>query len=160
LIHQPRVLLLDEPTFGVDPISRRDLWLIVHEMVAQGVTVVVSTAYMDEAERFDRLALLHDGRVLEIGSPEELLAGFEGELVAMWVDRVREARLVALDAPRVRGAAVFGDALHVSVPSAAEDGPNLAAALREAGFAVERFEPVTPSLEDVFIDAIARAESQ
>jgi ABC-2 type transport system ATP-binding protein len=61
LIHQPTILLLDEPTFGVDPISRRDLWLIVHEMVAEGVTVIVSTAYMDEAERFDRLALLHAG---------------------------------------------------------------------------------------------------
>lgn len=62
LIHQPRVLLLDEPTFGVDPISRRDLWLIIHEMVAQGVTVIVSTAYLDEAERFDRLALLNRDR--------------------------------------------------------------------------------------------------
>jgi ABC-2 type transport system ATP-binding protein len=72
LIHQPEILLLDEPTFGVDPISRRDLWLIVHEMVAQGTTVVVSTAYMDEAERFDRLALLHRGRVLALDTPEAL----------------------------------------------------------------------------------------
>jgi ABC-2 type transport system ATP-binding protein len=72
LIHQPQILLLDEPTFGVDPISRRDLWLIVHEMVAEGVTVVVSTAYMDEAERFDRLVLLHRGRALATDTPVAL----------------------------------------------------------------------------------------
>jgi ABC-2 type transport system ATP-binding protein len=72
LIHQPKVLLLDEPTFGVDPISRRDLWLIVHDRVAQGVTAIVSTAYMDEAERFDRVALLQQGRVLTVDTPEAL----------------------------------------------------------------------------------------
>lgn len=160
LIHQPEVLLLDEPTFGVDPISRRDLWLIVHEMVAQGVTVVVSTAYMDEAERFDRLALLHQGRVLELGSPDELLGRFEGELVSIRVDPLRQARERALKAPRVGGVAVFGDALHVSVPSADEDGPRIASVLRESGFSVESYGPIPPSLEDVFIGAIARAESR
>lgn len=72
LVHEPRVLLLDEPTFGVDPISRRDLWLVVHEMVSRGVTTVVSTAYMDEAERFDRLALLHQGRLLALDTPANL----------------------------------------------------------------------------------------
>lgn len=159
LIHQPKVLLLDEPTFGVDPISRRDLWLIVHEMVAQGVTVVVSTAYMDEAERFDRLALLHDGRILEIGRPDELRSRFEGELVAFRVDRAREARDKALEEPRVRGAAIFGDELHVTLSSAVEDAPVVGSSLQKAGFSVQAFEPIPPSLEDVFIAAIARAET-
>jgi ABC-2 type transport system ATP-binding protein len=158
LIHQAKVLLLDEPTFGVDPISRRDLWLIVHEMVAQGVTVVVSTAYLDEAERFDRLALLHEGRVLDIGSPDELLSRFEGELVAFRVDRAREARQRALEEPRVRGAAIFGDELHVTVSSAVEDAPVVGSSLRQAGFSIESIETIPPSLEDVFIAAIARAE--
>lgn len=72
LIHHPRVLLLDEPTFGVDPISRRDLWLILHEMVAEGVTIIVTTSYLDEAERCDRVALLHEGRLLALAAPEEL----------------------------------------------------------------------------------------
>ena len=94
LVHQPEVLLLDEPTFGVDPISRRDLWLIVHEMVAAGVSVVVSTAYMDEAERFDRLALLHHGRCRALDTPEALLSGFTGELLAVHCRSVRAARRV------------------------------------------------------------------
>ncbi|HEX7182921.1 MAG TPA: ABC transporter ATP-binding protein, partial [Thermoanaerobaculia bacterium] len=92
LIHQPTILLLDEPTFGVDPVSRRDLWLIVHDMVAEGVTAVVSTAYMDEAERFDRLALLHKGRVLAVDTPAALQREMAGQVLEVRVDRPREAR--------------------------------------------------------------------
>lgn len=77
LIHEPKILLLDEPTFGVDPISRRDLWIIVHEMVSHGVTVVVTTSYLDEAERFDRVAFLDSGRLLALDTPVALLAGRE-----------------------------------------------------------------------------------
>jgi ABC-2 type transport system ATP-binding protein len=160
LIHQPRVLLLDEPTFGVDPISRRDLWLIVHDMVAQGVTVVVSTAYLDEAERFDRLGFLYHGRLLDIGSPEELLGKMGGELVALVVDRPREAREHLRAHPAVRRAAVFGAELHATVRSAETDGPAIEAALRGAGFHPERARPIAPSLEDVFIDAVGAAEGQ
>ncbi|HKI81324.1 MAG TPA: ABC transporter ATP-binding protein, partial [Pseudodesulfovibrio sp.] len=80
LIHEPSLLLLDEPTFGVDPVSRRDLWLIIHEMVARGVTVVVSTAYMDEAERFDRVALLHKGTLLALHTPAELRQELKGRV--------------------------------------------------------------------------------
>src|SRR3954447_26634663 len=96
LIHQPELLLLDEPTFGVDPVSRRDLWLIVHEMVARGVTAIVSTAYMDEAERFDRLALLHQGRVVALDPPETLQRELAGRLLGVRVARSREAREAAL----------------------------------------------------------------
>ena len=81
LIHQPEILLLDEPTFGVDPISRRDLWVIVHEMVAGGMTVLVSTAYLDEAERCDRVALLHDGALLALDTPDALREKLTGQLV-------------------------------------------------------------------------------
>ena len=79
LIHEPEVLLLDEPTFGVDPISRRELWLIVHEMVAHGMTAVVSTAYLDEAERCDRVALLHAGRLAELDAPAAIQARYRGD---------------------------------------------------------------------------------
>ena len=101
LIHEPKLLLLDEPTFGVDPISRRDLWLIVHEMVAQGVTAIVSTAYMDEAERFDRVALLHRGRLAALDTPEALQQRLADRILDLQVDRVREARQAALADPRV-----------------------------------------------------------
>jgi len=157
LVHEPRILLLDEPTFGVDPISRRDLWLIVHEMVAHGTTVVVSTAYMDEAERFDRLAMLHRGRLVALDSAERLQRDLGIGMVAVPVDRVHEARAVAQRLPGVRNAAVFGDRLHVAVADAAADGPRVVAGLRAAGFAAGAAHAVAPSLEDVFIERIARA---
>jgi ABC-2 type transport system ATP-binding protein len=157
LIHQPELLLLDEPTFGVDPVSRRDLWLIVHEMVAEGVTAVVSTAYLDEAERFDRLALLHEGRVLAIDTPEALQESLPVVILEVRTDRAREARDTASRLAQVQRAALFGDRLHLSVASAA-DGPAITAALRQAGFETSEARPVVPSLEDVFMERIAAAE--
>jgi ABC-2 type transport system ATP-binding protein len=157
LVHQPEVLLLDEPTFGVDPVSRRDLWLIVHDMVAEGVTVVVSTAYMDEAERFDRVALLDRGRILALDSPAALQEALRGGILAVRVDRPREARRALASHPSVRRAAVFGEQLHVSVPSAAEAAPGIRRALEAGGFTVSSVEPVTRSMEDVFIERIAEA---
>jgi ABC-2 type transport system ATP-binding protein len=155
LIHEPRILLLDELTFGVDPVSRRDLWVIVHEMVARGVTAVVSTAYMDEAERFDRLALLHRGRILALDTPDGLQRSLAGETLALPVDRLRQARAAALRIPGVRRAAVFGDRLHLAVDDAATAGPRVARELRAAGFTPGEWSVITPSLEDVFIGAIA-----
>lgn len=157
LVHQPEVLLLDEPTFGVDPVSRRDLWLIVHDMVAEGVTVVVSTSYMDEAERFDRVALLARGRVLALDTPERLQEGLEGGILAVRVDRPREARGVLASQPVVRRAAVFGAQVHVSTTSAADAVLGLRRALEAEGFTVISVEPITPSMEDVFIDRLAEA---
>jgi ABC-2 type transport system ATP-binding protein len=158
LIHQPELLLLDEPTFGVDPVSRRDLWLIVHEMVAQGVTALVSTAYLDEAERFDRLVLLHQGKVLAIDTPGALQRSLSGEILELRLDRMREARDAAARLPQVRRAAIFGDRLHLTVGSAAADGPAVTAALRQAGFAAQDSRRMVPSLEDVFIERIAAAQ--
>ena len=158
LVHEPKILLLDEPTFGVDPVSRRDLWIIVHEMVARGITAVVSTAYMDEAERFDRLALLHRGRLLALGAPETLRRGMSGELLEVPVDRPREAATVAARLPSVRRAATFGDRLHLTVSTAAEAAP-VASALAAAGFRVGEPRRIEPSLEDVFIGRIGEAET-
>ncbi|HQZ41207.1 MAG: ABC transporter ATP-binding protein [Acidobacteria bacterium] len=159
LIHQPEVLLLDEPTFGVDPISRRDLWLIVHEMVAQGVTAVVSTSYMDEAERFDRVALIHRGRLLALDAPTALQHGLAGDVLELRSDRPRDALALVRQDPHVRRAAMFGDRLHVTVDSATADSPALEARLRGAGFDIGEPRAIAPSLEDVFIEHIARAEA-
>jgi ABC-2 type transport system ATP-binding protein len=160
LIHEPRVLLLDEPTFGVDPISRRDLWRIVHEMVGHGVTAIVSTAYLDEAERFDRLALLHEGRVLALDSPAALQAGFEGELLELTVSRPRAVRPVVEAVEGVTKAQVFGERLHVTVASAAATAPRIREALRRAGFEVAALEPITAGLEDLFLARIAGASAK
>lgn len=160
LVHQPRILLLDEPTFGVDPISRRDLWLIVHEMVAQGVTAVVATSYLDEAERFDRVALLHRGNVLALDTPDALRAALAGKLVAVSVDRPHEAKAALENVPAVRRAVVFGERIHVVVGAAEHDTERIVAALGGAGFEVGGAQSIEPSLEDVFMDRIASAEEE
>ena len=157
LVHEPVILLLDEPTFGVDPISRRDLWLIVHEMVARGTTVVVSTSYLDEAERFDRLVLLHHGRPLAIDTALALQRGMRSAVLAIPVDRVREARVAAERIPGVLRASVFGDRLHLSAEPGRDDAEAIAGALRAAGFTVGEARRIVPTLEDVFIERIAGA---
>ncbi len=156
LIHEPLILLLDEPTFGVDPISRRDLWLIVHEMVAGGVTVIVSTAYMDEAERFDRVALVNEGRAVALAPPADLQAELNHKVIAIEVERLREARDVLRDSPGVEQAAVFGDRLHVTLSDPAHTSV-LRARLQAGGFEVHAIESVTPSMEDVFMSRIRGA---
>lgn len=155
LVHQPRILLLDEPTFGVDPISRRDLWLIVHEMVAAGTTAVVSTAYLDEAERCDRLALIHQGRLLAVDAPAALQRALPGRVLAVRVERLREARPAAGGLPGVRVAAVFGDRLHLTADPGV-DPAAIAAGLAAAGFPPLDVQELAPSLEDVFIERITR----
>ncbi len=157
LIHMPKILLLDEPTFGVDPISRRDLWLIVHEMVEEGVTAVVSTAYMDEAERFDRVALLHQGKLLALDAPATLQHSLNGDVLVIEVESPRTARDLLSGNPRVKRAALFGDKLHVTVPSAATDTSAIQQALHEAGLRVHQVRQVDASLEDVFIQRMTEA---
>ncbi len=151
LVHEPEILLLDEPTFGVDPVSRRELWLIVHEMVARGVTAIVSTAYMDEAERFDRVALLHRGRLLAVETPAALQGALDDRVLEVRSERVRAARQAALRLPGVTHATAFGDRLHLSVASARRDAEAIMEGLRGAGFAVHDARPIAPSMEDVFV---------
>lgn len=157
LIHKPEVLLLDEPTFGVDPVSRRDLWLIVHEMVGEGVTVVVSTAYMDEAERFDRVLLLHAGTALDLDAPSVLPTRFGGALFSVRAARLRETQDAVRRDPAVAHAAIFGDCLHVTVDRSLRDD-DVRRVFEIAGHPVTEIERIEPSMEDVFIDRIARAE--
>jgi ABC-2 type transport system ATP-binding protein len=155
LVHHPEILLLDEPTFGVDPISRRDLWLILHEMVAGGTTVLVTTAYMDEAERCDQVGLLDRGRIIALDVPEALQRSLMGEMLAVRTSDERHAAALLRDVPGVRRAALFGETIHVLLDSAAHDWPPAAAALAAAGIAVEDMHPVAPSLEDVFIERMS-----
>jgi ABC-2 type transport system ATP-binding protein len=159
LVHEPRLLLLDEPTFGVDPVSRRDLWIIVHEMVARGVTAMVSTAYLDEAERFDRLAMLHEGRAIALDSPAALQASLAGRLLGVPLDQPRAARGAAGRLPGVRHATVFGDRLHLLVDDAAKRAPEMGRGLRAAGFPAGEAEPISPSLEDVFVVRLAETSA-
>jgi ABC-2 type transport system ATP-binding protein len=149
LVHHPEVLVLDEPTFGVDPISRRELWLILHEMVREGVTVVVSSSYMDEAERCDRVLMLDRGRMLAFGAPATLQAGLSGSLLSIRADRPRAARDVVRALPGVETATLFGETVHVLLAGSGE--PAVTRALAAAGVSVVEVRQAQPSLEDVFI---------
>jgi ABC-2 type transport system ATP-binding protein len=160
LIHHPEVLLLDEPTFGVDPISRRDLWLILHEMVASGVTVVVSTAYMDEAERCDRVALLDRGRVIALDTPEALQASLPVTVMAVRTSDPRRAAAILAAVPCVARSSLFGDVVHASLADAGHDCPEAEAALAAAGIAVLERHEIVPGLEDVFIHRVAGTGAQ
>jgi ABC-2 type transport system ATP-binding protein len=153
LIHHPDVLLLDEPTFGVDPISRRELWLILHEMIAEGVTMLVTTSYLDEAERCDRVILLDEGRTLALDTPAALQASLPGRMLSLVTDRPRAARDALRSVDGVRSAHRFGDALHVRVNDGTDDA-RLRNALERARIGWSSLEGVRPSLEDVFLDRL------
>ncbi len=155
LVHQPEILLLDEPTFGVDPISRRDLWFILHEMVAQGVTVLVSTAYLDEAERCDHVALLNQGKVVALDRPAALQESLPGEMLAVRATDERKALSLLRSVPGVRRAALFGDTIHVTVSDRERDWPAIQRTLSTAGLEVLDVHQMEPGLEDVFMERVA-----
>jgi ABC-2 type transport system ATP-binding protein len=154
LVHRPEVLLLDEPTFGVDPISRRELWLILHEMMGEGVTIVVTTSYLDEAERCDRVALIDQGRSLAMDAPATLQASLRGRMLSVVCDTPRRARDALRRSEWVRSAHLFGEALHVRVDDGVGDD-RVRAKLEEAGIGWSSIEGVRASLEDVFMDLLA-----
>jgi ABC-2 type transport system ATP-binding protein len=160
LIHEPEIMLLDEPTFGVDPISRRDLWLIVHEMVARGTTVILSTAYMDEAERCDRIALLHEGRVVALDTPEALQDPLQGQIYKVSTNDPRRACGLIAEFPGVRQAALFGDTIHVSIEHWERDWPPVQHHLESMNIAILSHGPSAPSMEDVFIDLVRTREHE
>jgi ABC-2 type transport system ATP-binding protein len=158
LIHHPKILLLDEPTFGVDPISRRDLWLILHEMVEEGVTVLVSTSYLDEAERCDRVVLLNEGSVLALDTPHALLDLLPGEVVSVEGSEPRKIRDLLRGLPGVHGTALFGNSVHAVLAEGVEAKKVLGGALESAGFQSAEVIEMEPSLEDVFLHLVRGGE--
>jgi ABC-2 type transport system ATP-binding protein len=157
LIHEPRVILLDEPTTGVDPVSRREFWKLLAEFLEQGITILVSTPYLDEAERCHRVALLHEGRLLALDTPDRLRRSLPGQMVELIVDRQPEA-LAALDAlPFVVDAGAFGERIHARLARdvTGEGDVMVEGALQQAGFEVRSARVVPASLEDVFIAQLA-----
>jgi len=151
LIHTPEVLLLDEPTNGVDPVSRRDFWRILYEMLKEGVTILVTTAYLDEAERCNRVGLMHRGRLLAVDTPQRVRMLLPGDLVEIGVSDVWRARQVLADVPQAREVVFFGRRLHVGMADMAADLPAVLSALAAAGLEPESPRRVVPSLEDIFI---------
>ncbi len=158
LVHQPRVLLLDEPTGGVDPVTRQDFWQLLIRVLAEGAAVIVSTPYMDEAARCTRVGFMHSGRLLVEGAPRELTAAMAGRVLELAAHPKEVARALAVADPDVEDVIAFGDRFHLRVRGA--DGPlqRLPPALAAAGAQLERLRPVAPSLEDAFI-ALLQAQS-
>jgi ABC-2 type transport system ATP-binding protein len=152
---------LDEPTAGVDPISRRQFWELIHTMAADGVTVLVTTHYMDEAEYCNRLVLIFQGRIVASGSPTELKQqAMTGELLLIECAPLGLALDVLQQAPDTMDVAVFGNALHVVVEHASTAIPRLRAVLSGHSVAVSRIEPIPASLEDVFVSLTAQLSAQ
>lgn len=156
LIHTPQILFLDEPTTGVDPVSRRDFWRILYTLVGKGVTLVVSTPYMDEAERCNRIAFMHNGRIIECDSPDNLRRRMSGNLWEVICHPQRRAREVLAQLPTVKGVQVFGERLHVWLEDAQSGFAPLQQILTQAGVHVEHVRQIVAGLEDVFVSIIER----
>jgi len=152
VLHRPPILFLDEPTSGVDPISRRQFWELIHRMAAEGVTVFVTTHYMDEAEYCQRLVLIYRGQIVASGSPSELkIKSMKGELLRVECEPLGKALDLFQTGPGVLDAAIFGSAIHVVVTKAAEAIAGLTGYLSEKGMTISKIEPIPPTLEDVFV---------
>jgi ABC-2 type transport system ATP-binding protein len=158
VLHRPPVVFLDEPTSGVDPLSRRQFWELIQQMAGEGVTVFVSTHYMDEAEYCNRLALLMRGRIIALGTPTELkLGAVNGDLMLLESDSLQRAIEAVKALAEVSDAAVFGNGLHLVVPDAARAAGAVRAAMAAAGASVIKLEVIRPSLEDAFVALTTRA---
>jgi ABC-2 type transport system ATP-binding protein len=154
LIHRPKVILLDEPTTGVDPVSRRDFWRILYELIAEGVGILTSTAYLDEAERCHRVALLHQGKLLFCDTPANLKFRLGKGVVSVTSSEARRLREELAHAEGITSLTLTGDGIHVVVDDAKRRIPEFEERLRSAGVPVERVRQVIPTIEDVFVDAV------
>jgi len=160
LIHRPRVILLDEPTNGVDPVSRRDFWRILYSLLEEGIAILMSTAYLDEAERCHRVALLHRGRILFCEKPAELKTHLRGAVLSLISSEPRRVRAELDGAEGVLNALLVGDGVHLVVDHAARRIPELRARMRAANLPFDRLEEVAPTIEDLFVATTSGADGK
>jgi ABC-2 type transport system ATP-binding protein len=160
IVHQPKIVFLDEPTSGVDPISRRDFWDLIYRMVSEGATVLVTTHYMDEAEHCDRLALIFRGRLIALGTPNELKTSYHGDLVEVECDLFMKGLEIIEKLYPYYETTLFGTSLHVTVPDSQSAIPEIKSALEQSNVKVLRIERIEPSLEDIFVSLIESHEQE
>jgi ABC-2 type transport system ATP-binding protein len=159
ILHEPPIVFLDEPTGGVDPLSRRRFWRLIADLSERGVTVLVTTHYLDEAEHCDRIAIIHAGRLAALGTSRELKQVFARRPIIEVQAVQAVAAMEAMERmPEVEKTSLFGTAVHAVLRSAATDPARIADALRAAHVDVRRLGQVTPSLEDVFLDVVERVD--
>jgi ABC-2 type transport system ATP-binding protein len=157
LFHTPKVLFLDEPTNGVDPVSRRELWEFLRELSGEGTAILVSTPYMDEAERCDRAGLLFEGRLLLSGSPSELLQKMEGEVIQLICQDQARARRFLEEKGDLTEVYPVGEALHLIAERADQAMPSIRTLLEKEGITIQTMRPIPPTFEDLFISLIRKA---
>lgn len=159
LIHDPSLLLLDEPTTGVDPVSRREFWDILTDLYTQGTTIVVSTPYMDEADRCSRVGLMYQGRLVKVDTPKAIRTPLEGRVIELQPDDWQAAAAIAGDLPGVQEVQTYGETLHLLVDSGARRLPEIETQLndRHIGFRRARIAPAR--MEEAFISIISRMEA-
>ncbi|MBL1171472.1 MAG: ABC transporter ATP-binding protein [Chloroflexi bacterium] len=160
LVHEPEILLLDEPTTGVDPVSRRELWQLLAKVIQQGVTVLVSTPYMDEAERCKTVSVLDKGQILITGSPNELEKQMPFRIVEVKARPRRILRAVADQAEGVLSWRAVGDRLRLSVTESSKVLPNLERSLKKEGATISILREARVVMEDVFIHLVEKQEAQ
>ncbi|MBN1439540.1 MAG: ABC transporter ATP-binding protein [Anaerolineales bacterium] len=155
IVHRPPMLFLDEPTAGVDPVSRREFWELIYAMAGEGVSVLATTHYMDEAEYCNRIGMMYQGELIALSSPDRLRREHPGELYVLDCTKPEAAESILRRMPEVLGISVHGALLHVNA-QAAGDRPRIEAELTNAGVIVRRLERALPSLEDVFIRLVEK----
>jgi ABC-2 type transport system ATP-binding protein len=161
LLHEPKVVFLDEPTGGVDPLSRRRFWQLIDSLAASGVALIVTTHYLDEAERCDRIALMHAGRIVAMGSVPELKEVFSGRaMLEVSCPRVLDAQALLEHGRGIHEVSAFGTTLHVVVDDAETGRETVHGTLSAAGFEPVEIERIVPSLEDVFIHCIEAEDAR
>lgn len=160
LIHQPEILLLDEPTTGVDPISRREFWNILTELHLQGTTIIVSTPYMDEADRCSLVGLMYEGEMMVIDTPKEIRSRIEGDLIQIYTEDWQAAHDLIIELPGVNEVQTYGEALHILVDSGKERLPMIERSLKEndIGYTNTRIAPAR--MEEAFISLISRLDQE
>ncbi len=159
LIHTPDLLLLDEPTTGVDPLSRRDFWVILHSLVRGGMTIILTTPYLDEAERCTRVAMMNQGTILQVGTPRELRREMIGEVVEVVCSPVRVASRVLQDSREFLAVQTFGDRVKIIARDARSGIQKAEEILRGSHVEVTGVRPVKPNLENIFIALLTRQDS-
>jgi ABC-2 type transport system ATP-binding protein len=156
LLHHPRVLFLDEPTNGVDPVSRRDFWAILYQLVKEGLTVVVTTCYLDEAERCNRVGLMHRGRLIRCEAPDALKRNLEESCFEVQTTELRRTRETLARVPGVLSVEPAGQVLHLFLEPAVASVDQLEREAASSSLAPVAFRRIVPSLEDAFIALIRR----
>jgi len=153
LIHTPDVLFLDEPTNGVDPVSRRDFWKILYDLLREGVTIFVSTAYLDEAERCTSIGLIHKGKILITDTPEKIKKSIGIPTIEMWTEDSRNTAEIIRRSGDIKGVSIYGDKLHIAITKRESIG-SIITQLKNAGVDVKEYREILPSIEDIFISMV------